>query len=121
MTKLIIAGSRSITDYNIVRNAIISQGIWKKYGGSLEVVCGLAKGVDSLGEEFAMNNNLKVYYFPANWDENGKAAGHIRNKEMGDFAEILLAIWDGKSKGTKGMIEYMQSLGKDVYVEIIND
>ena len=114
--KLIIAGSRGITDYQIVRNAVITSQLWEAYGDNLEIVCGLAKGVDSLGKEFAERNNLKVHKFPANWDKHGKSAGYIRNKEMGDFADELLAIWDGKSKGTRGMIEYMKSLNKPVRI-----
>jgi hypothetical protein len=117
--KLIIAGSRSITNYNLVRQAIISHGIWAKYGRDIEVVCGMAKGVDMLGYKFAENNSLVVHEFPANWDLYGRSAGHRRNREMGDFADELLALWDGESKGTKGMIEYMQSLDKPVYVEIV--
>lgn len=113
--KLIIAGSRSITDYCTVRNAVISSGLWLKYGNNLEIVCGMARGVDMLGYDFASNNRLLVHKFPANWDL-GKSAGHIRNRQMGDFADCLLAIWDGKSKGTKGMIEYMTKLGKKVYI-----
>jgi len=114
--KLIIAGSRTITDYYTVRNAVIESGLWSEYGKDISVVCGMAKGVDMLGYEFAKRNSLTIHEFPADWDKYGKSAGHRRNREMGDFADELLAIWDGKSRGTKGMIEYMQSLSKPVYV-----
>lgn len=117
--KLIIAGSRGITDYNIIRDAVVSSGLWKEYGKQIEVVCGMARGVDLLGKEFADRNKLTVHKFPADWDKYGKAAGYIRNKQMGDFADILLAIWDGKSRGTKQMIDYMKSLGKPVHVVIV--
>lgn len=119
--KLIIAGSRDIDDYKIVRQAVIDSGLWKKYGKSIEVVCGMAKGVDLQGFKFAAKNHLTIHRFPADWDTHGKSAGHIRNREMGDFADELLALWDGKSRGTKGMIEYMKSLGKPTYVFIMGE
>jgi hypothetical protein len=81
---------------------------------------GCARGVDQLGEVFAELNSLKCHKFPADWDTHGKAGGHIRNRYMGDFAKEgegrLLAIWDGKSRGTKGMIEYAQQIGLQGFV-----
>lgn len=116
--KLIIAGSRDIDDYQVVRQAVIDSGLWEKYGKSIEVVCGMAKGVDLQGFKFAAKNHLVIHRFPADWNTHGKKAGHMRNREMGDFSDELLAVWDGKSRGTKGMIEYMQSLGKPTHVII---
>jgi hypothetical protein len=113
--KIIIAGSRDVTDYEIVRQAVIHSGYWKLYGKSIEVVSGTARGVDRLGEEFAKRNGLLVHKFPADWDTHGKAGGHIRNRYMGTFAKehdgLLLAIWDGVSPGTEGMIDYARSIG----------
>ena len=51
-------------------------------------------------------------YFYPNWEKYGKSAGIIRNHEMGDYADYLLAFWDGTSKGTKDMIDYMKKIGK---------
>lgn len=119
--KLIIAGSRTITDYNKVREAVIESGYWKQYGKSIEVVCGMAKGVDLLGLEFATRNNLIVHEFPADWNKYGKRAGMIRNKQMGDFADALLAVYDGESRGTKQMIEYAQEIGIPVFVYLVKE
>lgn len=108
--KIIVAGGRDVADYNIVRQAVIDSGYWKLYGKSIEVVCGMARGVDLLGYEFAKRNGLKVHEFRPDWDGLGKAAGHIRNAEMGAFAKAhegrLLAVWDGSSKGTAGMVAW---------------
>lgn len=113
--KIIIAGSRDITDYEVVRNAVIASGYWKEFGRKIEVVSGCANGVDKLGIEFASKNNLTIHRFPADWKTHGKAAGHVRNKEMGDYAKAhggrLLAVWDGKSTGTKGMVAYADKIG----------
>lgn len=119
--KIIIAGSRNVDDYNVVRSAVIESGYWKAYGKSIEVVCGMALswkweddpvagGVDRWGYEFAKRNGLKVHEFHANWKRYGKRAGYIRNVEMGEFTKmndgLLLAVWDGKSKGTQQMIQW---------------
>jgi hypothetical protein len=123
--KLIIAGGRDIDDYAIVRQAVIDSGYWKQYGRDLEVVCGMALswlwdkdpkagGVDRWGYEFAMRNNLKVHDFHADWKKHHKAAGYIRNCQMGDFADALLAVWDGKSTGTRQMIGYATSKGLEI-------
>lgn len=81
-----------------------------------EVVSGGAKGIDTLGEHWAKNNDIPIKVFQANWDLHGKSAGIIRNKEMGNYADILVAFWDYKSRGTKHMIGYMHSLDKPVYI-----
>lgn len=111
LQRVIIAGSREGFNIHDVTVAALLSGF--PIG---EVVSGTARGVDRLGEQWAMSKGINVIRFPANWNEEGKAAGHIRNRMMGDFADCLIALWDGESKGTKGMIEYMQSLNKPVYI-----
>lgn len=118
--RIIVAGSRDVTEYDTVRFAFIHSGFWKEFGMRIEVVSGTARGVDRLGEMFAANNGLKCHKMPADWNSLGKAAGHIRNKQMGDFAKEgdgrLLAIWDGKSKGTEQMIAYANKIGLKGFV-----
>lgn len=81
-----------------------------------EVVSGAARGADSLGELFAKENNIPVKQFPADWNAHGRAAGPIRNRQMAEYADVLIAFWDGKSPGTKNMIETMLKKGKIVKV-----
>ena len=85
-----------------------------------EIVCGMAKGVDTHGEKFAKINNIPVKYFPANWNEHGKRAGFIRNAEMGDYADALILIWDGKSKGSAHMKKYAKSVGLPILEFVVN-
>lgn len=112
--KTIIAGSRKIHSYHIVvwaiRNAI-RDGI-----EITEVVSGGAEGVDKLGEFYAKMHKLPVKKFPADWNKHGKRAGPIRNQQMADYADALIAVWDGKSRGTKDMIERAQAKGLHVFV-----
>jgi len=114
--KLIIAGSRGITDYEVLKLAIVKSGLWKKYGQEIEVVSGMAAtGADALGVSFATRNNLTLHKYPADWSTYGKAAGHIRNAQMADHADVLLALWDGESPGTKNMIDTARKKGLEVH------
>jgi len=126
--KVIIAGSRTCNHYPTVKQTVTSafnewmakdRVNWKSYLRP-EIVSGGAHGVDFCGEQLAKAANLPLTVFPAEWDKYGKAAGMIRNKQMGNYADALIAIWDGKSRGTKQMIDYMKSLNKPVYVKEIN-
>ena len=103
----------SIRDIKIVRSAYIESGLKGKIS---EIVSGTARGVDQLGERLASELNIPVKRFPANWDLFGKSAGYKRNVTMADYADGLIAIWDGKSKGTGHMINIMTAKGKWIYV-----
>lgn len=65
---------------------------------------------------WARRNNVPVEKYPANWDKYGKSAGYIRNEEMAKVADSLLAIWDGKSRGTKHMIDIATKKGLTVFI-----
>lgn len=130
--KLIIAGSRDITDYETVRKAVECSGFFRLHRHRLEIVSGCAKGVDKLAIDFAKRNGLVWYEFPADWqtldvpgavvkyDYKGRAynarAGHARNEAMAKFANGLCAVWDGVSTGTKDMIQRAYDHDLDVFV-----
>jgi len=109
--KTIIAGSRTIDDVEIVENAIRDSDF-----KITEVVSGCGHGVDRIGEEWAGNNQVPIKYFPADWNAHGKAAGPIRNAQMAEYADALIAVWDGKSRGTKNMIDEATKRGLKVFV-----
>lgn len=111
--KIIIAGTRSFFDLAVVTNAVYSSPWLTKIS---EVVSGGADGVDSLGERFAENHLIAYTRFPADWSRHGNAAGPIRNGKMAAYADALIAVWNGKSSGTKNMIVQMVERGKPVYV-----
>jgi len=113
--KTIIAGSRTITDFDLVRAAI------KKSGFNItEVVSGGCKGPDLLGERWAKQNHIPIKRFNANWQKHGNAAGPIRNIEMSCYALALIAVWDGKSKGTKLMIDLAERHNLRVKIHFFN-
>ena len=105
--KLIIAGSRTFYNYELLKETLQKLNLHIS-----EIVCGEAAGADSLGRKYGEENFIPITSFPANWDKYGRKAGIIRNHQMGDYADYLIAFWDGKSKGTLDMINYMQQLGK---------
>lgn len=114
--RVIIAGSRKIDKYNILIDAINESGYQIK-----TVVSGGANGADKLGEQYAINNDLELDVHKANWDLHGKRAGYLRNKEMSECADALIALWDGESRGTKHMINLATKAGLKVYVKTIHN
>lgn len=115
--RLIIAGGRGATREDVLEaiKDCHTRGVFDPFEAS-EVVCGEARGADRLGKEWAIENKIPVISFPAEWEEYGKRAGHVRNAQMGNYATHLLAVWDGESKGTKHMIEYAKKKGLTVHV-----
>ena len=113
--KVIIAGSRGLeapeNEWWII-HAVIESGF-----PVTEVVCGEARGVDVAGKQWAHKAGVLVKSFPANWNLYGPGAGAIRNAEMANYADALIAVWDGVSPGTKNMIDLAHAKGLKVYVE----
>jgi hypothetical protein len=116
--KCVIAGSRGIDNYEILEQAF-TLCPWS--GNITEIVSGRAKGVDKLGEDLAKQRNLSLTVFPAEWDIYGSFAGHKRNKDMAEYTDIAIILWDGKSRGTKNMIENMKRLDKPCIVHTIRN
>jgi hypothetical protein len=79
-------------------------------------VCGYCRGVDILGDRWARENNIPIKYFPANWTKHGKSAGYIRNREMVEYADALIAIRKNNSKGTGHTINFAKKKGIPTYV-----
>jgi len=112
MYRIIIAGSRDFTDYNLLKlnvGAFIFENC-KLF--QIEIVSGCAEGADRLGEKYAKEYNLPVKHFPANWNRYGKSAGYLRNGDMAQYADALIAFWDGESLDINSMIwvEFPDSL-----------
>jgi hypothetical protein len=100
--KVIIAGGRNFNDYEKLCQ-FCDKALSKQT--EVEIVSGTANGADKLGEKYANDNGHPIKQFPADWDKYGKSAGYKRNAQMADYADALIAFWDGKSRGTKHMID----------------
>ena len=112
--RTIIAGSRNIEDYEILKS-VMSKIEWVPSA----ILSGGAKGVDRLGESWAHQNCIDLTIYEAEWDKFGNSAGYKRNELMANNAEALVAIWDGSSKGTKHMIDLATAHGLKIYVHNI--
>ena len=118
--RTIIAGSRKITDYKIVLNAI-RKSIEISGIRPTVIISGGAKGVDRLGEKFAKEFEFPLELYNAEWDKYGNRAGFVRNEQMALVADALIAIWDGESKGTMHMINLAKKYGVKTYVYNIKE
>lgn len=110
---VIIAGSRDFNNYELLKKECDTYLSTYK---NVVIISGGARGADSLGERYAKERGYEIDRYPANWDEFGKSAGYIRNTEMADNADILIAFWDYKSKGTKHMIDIAKKKGLMVVI-----
>lgn len=113
--KVIIAGGRDFEDYDLLVTKC-DKILIDLPPSSIEIVSGGAKGADALGEQYAFDKSHNIAIFPADWDKHGKSAGFKRNIEMADYAEALICFWDGKSKGSKHMIDTAKEKGLKVRI-----
>ncbi len=111
--KVIIAGGRNFNDYGklfqFCNNILFKQT-------EVEIVSGTANGADKLGEKYANDKRLPIKKFPPNWKMFGRGAGIKRNVEMANYADVLIAFWDSKSKGTKHMIDQAKHNNLEVMI-----
>ncbi len=107
--KIAIIGSRSIKSIDL--NEYVTDND--------EIVSGGARGIDTLAAEFAKKRGIKLTEFLPEYEKYGKAAPIIRNKQIVDYADKVIAFWDGKSKGTKHTIEYAEKINKNCDIFII--
>lgn len=113
---LAIVGSRNITDTYYLRKAykrLISHCLDEEI---MSVISGGAVGVDSMANDFAEQYNAPLVVYKPDWDTHGKAAGFIRNEKIIKTATHVIAIWDGKSKGTHHSIKLARAWNKHLVV-----
>lgn len=128
MSKVIIAGGRDM-DFNA---GFIHDLMWRagfhydakhaeKHGKVFmeEVVAGGASGIDFAAETFAYQYRIPVKLFPADWATYGTAAGPIRNREMAEYGDALILIWDGRSRGSASMKREAEKAGIQVYEVLV--
>lgn len=121
--RVIIAGGRDFDDFPKLTSSctdILSQ--MNIDCDRIRIVSGGARGADKLGEQFSKFCHYELSRFLAEWDRLGKGAGYIRNTDMAKFASeqgnhgVLIAFWNGKSRGTKHMIDTARKYGLDVHI-----
>lgn len=109
--RTIIAGSRDCTEMRHL-GFIMRRIDWTP----TVILSGHARGADMLGELWSREHNISLEVYPADWEVLGKTAGMVRNIRMAQKADALVALWDGKSKGTKHMIDTAKGYGLRVCI-----
>lgn len=111
--KVIVAGSRDFSDYLLLCHKC---DIFFSKKKPSHIISGNARGADILGKQYAEEHDIPCIVMPAEWDRYGKRAGYIRNQQMLDEADALIAFWDGRSRGTQHMIDIARDKGIPVRV-----
>lgn len=117
--RIVIAGSRDYNNYDEAKSYIdfcISR-IRKNY--DIIIVSGGCRGADIIGERYAEENGFEIERYPALWEKYGKSAGPKHNEIMAEVCDYAICFWDGKSRGTKSMIEYAKKIGKPIKIKYI--
>jgi hypothetical protein len=114
MTKILVCGSRTFDDEARLHKEL-NKLVWSCGGPeNVEIVSGGAKGPDTYAAEFAAQRGMRCKVFPADWEKYGKSAGFIRNTQMREYCNgsrtVVLAVWDGKSRGTAHMIDLAEKM-----------
>lgn len=115
MFRVIIAGGRYYEDYNTLK--AYADRMLSNITDEIQIVSGGASGADALGERYAKEKGYSLKRFPADWNSYGRSAGVKRNRQMAQYADALIAFWDGVSRGTKNMIDEATSAGLLVRVK----
>jgi len=109
--KLAIVGGR---DFN---NRVMLSGAMHFFDTEVEtIVSGGARGANSLGEEWAISCDIPTERYLPNWNKYGRAAEYLRNQEIVDACDMVLAFWDGKSRGTQDTIAKAQKAKKPTFI-----
>lgn len=116
-TRIIVAGGRDFNNY-ILLSQTLDAILEKHTFYEVQIVSGCCRGADALGERYATEHGIPVKRFQADWFAYGKAAGPIRNRKMAEYAAerdgMLVAFWDGKSRGTASMIRIAEKAGLQI-------
>jgi hypothetical protein len=107
--KVAVIGSRTFNSYESVVNVLSKINI-------TEIISGGAKGADSLGERYAKDNDIPTQIFLPDWQTHGKKAGFLRNTQIIEACEMVVAFWDGESRGTKDSLDKAEKLGKKILI-----
>ncbi len=87
--------------------------------GTTEIVSGGAKGVDTCAREYALAKGLKLTEFLPEYNRYGRGAPLKRNLQIIDYADLVVAFWDGRSRGTEYMIDNCKKRNKKIYLFVL--
>ena len=117
--RIVIGGCRDFNDYNFFCKYVDMYLKKIKENNQIIILSGHCRGVDIMAEKYAEERQYKLEIYFADWEKYGKFAGPKRNREMVLNADYVIAFWDGKSRGTKSLIEYAKQYKKPIRVKTI--
>jgi len=112
MRKIAVIGSRHFLDYDKLERVLQP---WLP----AHIISGGAKGADTLAKQLAQEHELPITVIKPDWKKYGRGAGPIRNRAIVDMADLVIAFWDGKSRGTASALSYARTKGKTVIIETV--
>ncbi len=107
--KIAVVGSRDFDDYEFLKKIL-------DYHPCTKIISGGAPGADTLAKQYSAEKGIPMKEFPANWDVYGKSAGYIRNKQIVEVSDEVVAFWNKKSRGTKHTIDLANDANKPVHI-----
>ena len=113
--RIVIGGCRNYNDYTLF-SEYVKSCLSEFISDNVTIISGHCSGVDCMAERYAKENGLKCLVYPADWGKYGRAAGPIRNKALVENSDAIIAFWDGKSKGTKNLIDIAARQSKRIWV-----
>ena len=120
MLKVVIAGYRNFDNYYVLKE-YVDACLTEFEQQEFTIISGHCKGVDLMGERYAKEKGYSLEIYPADWKKYGRAAGPIRNKQMAENTDILIAFTCDKATGTKNMISNAKKLDKKIFIKDIGE
>ncbi len=117
--RIVVAGSRDFYDYRMAKEYIDECLAEFEQATEFIFVSGTCRGADMLGERYADEHGYKIERYPADWNLLGKSAGPVRNRKMAQVSDLIICFWDGKSRGTRSLVEYAEKIRKTVKIKMI--
>jgi hypothetical protein len=111
-----IVGGRDFDDYDLFKKHVSGEKINIK-----SIISGGARGTDTLAERYAKEIGVPVKIYLPDWTKHGKAAGPIRNKQIIEAADCVIAFWDEKSPGTRSSLKIAEELRKPLTIFVYAD
>ena len=108
--KVAVIGSRTFNDQALLYSAL------EKIDSPELIVSGGAKGADQLAEQYAREKNIPIKVFLPDYAKYGRAAPTIRNKSIVQEADIVIAFWDGHSRGTQHSLKIAKEQNKEIRI-----
>ena len=114
--RITIGGCRDFEDFEFFKTHLDTIIAQLNLDSDIIILSGHCRGTDFLAERYAVDNGFSLELFPAKWQQYGRSAGVIRNREMVLQSDLVIVFWDGKSKGTKNLINNTVELSKPLQI-----